>query len=309
MSTIDEFDSWLTQNFAAVIITRFIRNVAYQSKHGLFYSYYRTKSRALKYQLNRPRVCAFGREWNKPTYSHSNKPMDYYQALLYQRASVQDKLQFWKCVIELKRTYPRYSNELLMKALIESNGDTQKSIILLENQAFLVNNTVTTQPIIQLNQSMKELFFPFYDNYQEFQTHSQQLEKELNQLQHHQTQVNPFRQKHVVHDHNGTEEEEEHFYDNTRVNTNISMIRSLKSKHNQVNKHTRENMQSQLETQELNYQTEINLLQKKSHLLFHLMNIMEKTYLPSSSALSSNSASTGKGRPRSATGKGKSKKV
>jgi hypothetical protein len=261
-STIDEFDEWLTANFAAIIITRFFRKIMIESKLHLRNALYKTRSNALKYQLNRSDPLTFARNLNfviaKP------KGFDYFQALLYQHSTLNDKLQFWRNIIELRRSYSSYSNDLLMKALIESQGDIPKASILLENQGFLVNNTVTSQPIIVLNHSMKELFLPLYENFEDQQKEVQQLEKLLQTIQESpsKTENNPS---------------EDHFYDNARINNNLAMIRSLKSKYNQ---RLQQNQFNSLQLKENDLKSELKLLQKKSDLYFHLIHLIERTFLP-----------------------------
>jgi hypothetical protein len=299
-NVVEDFDCWLTFNFAAIVITRFFRELTYNSQYHVYYNSGINKRNAYRNHLSRTTnnlqrtsvsfntSLSFALRPSPPHISSSSGNIDYYQSLLYQRGTIADKFQLWRNVIELKRVYIHYSNDLLMKALIESNGDVSKATILLENQSFLVTNL--HNQAIQLNPSIKELFFPLYDEYEACISQQSMIRERRKNAS-------------LFPAFNGREEES---LDGSRIandlmkdkiNTNLSVVRSLRMKHQQSTEKRTENEK---------------LLRKKKDLLFHLMNVVERTYLPVSSSASSSSSSPATapltasgGRPSSAGISGK----
>jgi hypothetical protein len=300
----EDFDYWLTLNFAAIVITRFFRNITYNSQHHVYYYVGSNKRNAYRNHLyrttnNLQRTCmnssislSSSFRPSLPHFSASTGNMDYYQSLLYQRGTIADKFQFWRNVIELKRVYIHYSNDLLMKALIESNGDVSKATLLLENQSFLVTNL--HNQAIQLNPSIKELFFPLYDEYEACISQQTMLRERKNNASLFHSSISPHGSD------VGTEENQDlNDLMNDKINTNLSVVRSLRMKHQHQSTEKRNENEK--------------LLKKKKELLSHLMNVVERSYLPVSSSSTSSTAAplTASGsRPSSAgvTAKNRKKK-
>ncbi len=59
----------------------------------------------------------------------SKQSTDNFQAILKQTANFQSKCAFWMKVIDLKRMFPEKSADLLLRSLIESQGDINRAQI------------------------------------------------------------------------------------------------------------------------------------------------------------------------------------
>lgn len=84
----------------------------------------------------------------------SKQSTDNFQAILKQTANFQSKCAFWMKVIDLKRMFPEKSADLLLRSLIESQGDINRAQILLGSSDFVFQNA---QP---LPGSVRAIFVP-----------------------------------------------------------------------------------------------------------------------------------------------------
>jgi hypothetical protein len=80
--------------------------------------------------------------------------VDNFQSILKQSANFNDKCSFWMKVIDLKRTFPDKSTDILLRSLIEANGDSNRAQILLGSSDFIFQNN---QP---LPSSVRSIFVP-----------------------------------------------------------------------------------------------------------------------------------------------------
>lgn len=300
-TSADELDEWLTIQFAAIIITRFFKKIRDQSRQYHFYQRHKIKTRALNNYLSH--LTTFKPNQN-PTYSHQQQQQstpnkfssnssksnstEYYQSLLHQtphlftpslqstnktknyHETLSDKFQFWRNIIELKRIHPHYSHVILMKCLIESQGDLHKAMILADDSDYILSQqqlSNSNQPLIQFNSSMKELFLPFYERYQYYHHMVDELDD-----------TDPAATL-------SSTRQDSNDYDHINVNTRISTIRSLKLRHH--HQHSTNN--------DDNYQQQ-QLYKRKKDLLFHFINVIEKTYVSSSSPMMNGKSSLKKGR-------------
>jgi hypothetical protein len=82
-----------------------------------------------------------------------------WDSILDNRANFSQKMAVWRAVIELRRGFKKYSNDVCVKALIQSNGNLQKATILLGTNDFVFN----AQNSPQLGEEYKTLLNPFVE--------------------------------------------------------------------------------------------------------------------------------------------------
>jgi hypothetical protein len=63
-----------------------------------------------------------------------------FQAVISDAANLEEKMVVWRSVIEMRRSDGGASTDLLLKALVESEGDLNRSIHLLNNKDFVRQN-------------------------------------------------------------------------------------------------------------------------------------------------------------------------
>lgn len=77
-----------------------------------------------------------------------------FQAVLNQTATFDQKCHFWRLVIDLRRSHLNESTDMLIRALIEADGELSRAIVLLGNKEFTMQNTQL------LPQHIKAIFLP-----------------------------------------------------------------------------------------------------------------------------------------------------
>ncbi len=77
------------------------------------------------------------RDW-KPI-SFPNLP-ESFKSIINEESNYEEKMCFWRSIIELRRAHPTFTTDLLIKSLIESKGDAGRSITLLGTKEFVMVN-------------------------------------------------------------------------------------------------------------------------------------------------------------------------
>ena len=214
---------------------------------------------------------------SNPSFPSSSFPSS---SSILRQQYLSDKFQFWRNVFELKRHHPNYPNEVLMKALIECQGDLTKAQVLIDNPEFILLQQQLLKdghPIIQLNPSMKQLFFPFHDQYHQILQ------------QQHQTSSDPFLFSNAPITYEAEQEE--------GPSHHLSTVRSLRRRlsHQEDHPYRHNNHTNEAEEEAAAVETDRQrrqVLHRKKELLSRLMDIIEKTYLPTAYVACSTNGTT-----------------
>eukprot|EP00981_Chlorochromonas_danica_P011774 scaffold4256_cov174-Ochromonas_danica.AAC.3 len=73
------------------------------------------------------------------SYSSPN-PIDCIQALINQKAEWKHQTSFWRTIIDIKRSFPKASSDLIVKALFEAQGEISRTLILLGTKEFCLQH-------------------------------------------------------------------------------------------------------------------------------------------------------------------------
>lgn len=71
-------------------------------------------------------------------------------------ASYEEKMTFWRSVLELRRAHGTYETEVLIKAIVASKGDLNRALVLMGNEQFALMQLADFSP------RKKELYLPMY---------------------------------------------------------------------------------------------------------------------------------------------------
>lgn len=94
-------------------------------------------------------------------------PSECIQALIEQRADWNHQTAFWRTIIEIRRAFPNTSNDLIIKALMEAQGEISRAHILLGTKEFCLQHkknlpeSVRTMLLPQLGPPALSLSNPF----------------------------------------------------------------------------------------------------------------------------------------------------
>lgn len=94
------------------------------------------------------------------------------------QASYEEKMTFWRSVLELRRAHGTYDTEVLIKAIIASKGDLNRALVLMGNEQFAL------MQLTDFTQKKKELYLPMYqkisnEKHYDVLTHSSSNYEEL----------------------------------------------------------------------------------------------------------------------------------
>jgi hypothetical protein len=115
----------------------------------------------IRYELAARKIQRNFRQWRKYVYFHRHMKLNAirrlqrnigvssiqtssifhsFKAVMQQTADNQDKFVFWRQVIDLRRSFPDFTPDLLIKALMEAKGDINRAQTLLGNKEFYMQN-------------------------------------------------------------------------------------------------------------------------------------------------------------------------
>jgi hypothetical protein len=167
-----------------------------------------------------------------------------FQLILQEQATIQQQFHIWRLLLEMRKAYPYLHTDILIKALIECNGDHSKALILLSDPNYLYS---FRQPTLTLQ--LRQTFLPHFTALHRKKKFS--LGGPINTP----SSSSSSRMK---------------FHDDVRYrNTNVDVIRNLRSKHQQ------QHYQSSTSSATANSKNA-----KKEELLGNFMKVIEKTYFP-----------------------------
>ena len=70
--------------------------------------------------------------------------------------SYEEKMTFWRSVLELRRAHGTYDTEVLIKAIVAAKGDLNRALVLMGNEQFALMQLADFAP------RKKELYLPMY---------------------------------------------------------------------------------------------------------------------------------------------------
>jgi hypothetical protein len=114
------FDRWIEMNKAATVLQRSFRRFKLRLETKMIIDIY----------LSRKKL-------NKVIINESNHNIE---KIFNNQSTTEENFAFWRSVIELRKSYPKYSTDLLIKALTESKGKVLDAQTLLGNPVFGVRN-------------------------------------------------------------------------------------------------------------------------------------------------------------------------
>ncbi|RYH19956.1 hypothetical protein EON65_25095 [archaeon] len=85
---------------------------------------------------------------------HPPSASDCIQALIAQKADWTHQTAFWRIIIDIKRSFPTTTTDLIVKALLEANGEVSRAMILLGTKEFCLQHK---KPI---SENIKSLLLP-----------------------------------------------------------------------------------------------------------------------------------------------------
>lgn len=85
---------------------------------------------------------------------YSKQNFDDFQRILKQSADFDSKCAMWMRIVDLKRMFPDKSTDMILRAMIEAQGDTNRAQVLLGSNEFIFQNI---QP---LPSSVRGIFIP-----------------------------------------------------------------------------------------------------------------------------------------------------
>lgn len=136
---------WIRYELAARKIQR-----NYRQWRQYYYTYRRIKINSLK-RLNR----SYDLSYKYSKVDRSRHVLDNFQAVIQQNATFDNKCAFWRKLIDLKKAFPDRHADVIIRAMIEANGDMTRSTILLGSKEFLMQNSQS------LPSAVKSVFIPF----------------------------------------------------------------------------------------------------------------------------------------------------
>ncbi len=125
---------WMSYELSAIKIQRLYR--CWKFSHA-FRSNIARKLNMKKYKLN-----------SVPNLS------DCFKRIINEESTHEEKMNFWRSIIELRKAHNTHSTDTLIKALVESKGDLSRAITLIGTKEFVAVNTT------DLTIKVRKLFLP-----------------------------------------------------------------------------------------------------------------------------------------------------
>lgn len=90
-------------------------------------------------------------------YHNNNSPSlpESFRNIINGTATFEESMIFWRAAIELRRAHSIHSTDMIIKALLESQGDLARAIILLGSKDFVTKNEKSGIP-----QKLRNIFLP-----------------------------------------------------------------------------------------------------------------------------------------------------
>lgn len=154
----------------------------------------------------------------------------------------------WRMILEMKKTYPNVCTDILFKALIETNGDYSKALLLLSDSNFIFSFRQPT-----LTHALRQQFLPHFNV-----TTSTTSRKKISAA------VSSSSAAYSRNNNNSSAS-------SSTATSNVNVIRNLRSKHLQ---------EQQQQQNQRDQPTPSSSSSSKKELIDHILKVIEKTYFP-----------------------------
>ena len=137
------FHQWIRYELAALKIQRNFRKYRSVFRNQRNFKLYALQNIG-RYALSYPRyvhsstyVATIGHSNQQPI-SQLTQAMHCFHNIIQQNASFADKVYFWRVIQDLKHGFPQLSTDVLLKALLEAQGDYSKAQVLLADEDYVL---------------------------------------------------------------------------------------------------------------------------------------------------------------------------